>query len=232
MTENQEQELQELELKLIEKNKYVASVEQKISFRPKGQRSKWTSELIRAKYERNLIASDIKRIEAKSVFEENEVFLKDYEEREKINKEKKRVLTLLKEYKENPTITLPIKIQKDKPDFSKIGDRIIDENEVALINAQRGFNSARQRASKRSSVGTGGRALALQKTRNRLNEAIFDVSHEPILTEFRELLAEKEWKETIIDELESEIEGVQVIISKVEADFTFFEKHGLIKPKK
>lgn len=225
------EDIQELKQELVKAKKYVEFVEQKIAFRPKGGAGKWTAERIKAKKKENLIASDLKRIEAKDMFEETEAFLKDYEEQEKIAKEKERVLTLFKEYKEKPKIVFtPTEIQ-EKPDFSKIGDKIVEQNYEALKNAQIKYNSAKQKASKRSAVGTGQRAGNLQRAYNQLQEARFDVSHEPILIENKELRAEIEWRNTIIEELEAEIEEVQAIIDEHERNIALFEKHGLIKPK-
>jgi len=219
--------IEELELKLIEKNKYVATVEQKISFRPKGQKGRWTSELNKAKKQRDLIASDIKRLEAKPIFEETEAFY----EKEVIRKERERVLALFKEYKKNPIIAVP-KIQRKKPDFGKNSLKIIDRNYEELINAQRDFDSAKQRASKRSAVGTGDRASQLQRARNRLKLAIFDLEHEPIVIENRELRNEKKWLDTVLLEQEADIKEAQALIDKHERNFALFVKHGLIELKK
>lgn len=229
ISENQEfqQELQELEKELVRVNTRVQTIEQQINFRPLGQRGRFMTELNKTKKKRDLLSSDIERIKAKSVFEENEAFLKDYEEKEKIAKEKERVTSLFNEYKENPTITIPIRERKDKPDFNKIGNEIIDRNEVAVINAQREFSSTKQRSSKYSPAGAGNRASQLQKTRNRLADAVFDVSHEPILTNFAELFAEKKYFDMLIDSNEDEIKEVQKILDSVKKDIALMEKHDL-----
>ena len=227
-----EQEIQALKQELVRVNIHVQKIEQKIAFRQKGQRGRFMTELNKTKKHRDTIASDIKRIEAKATAKGTEIFLKDFEKQELQELEKERVLALFNEYKENPNIfSIPIKIQRDKPNFSEIGDRIIDRNREELEKAQIEYNSAYQKASKRSAVGTGQRTANLTIARKRLNEALFDVSHEPILTEFRELLAESEWLETVIVEREAEIEERQSQIDKIEKDFALFEKHGLIKPK-
>ena len=146
--------IQELEQELIRANARVQIIERKISFRAKGQRGRFMAEFNKAKKHRDLIASDIKRIEAKPMFEETDAFIK----KERIREEKERVLDLFNEYKENPVITIPIKTQKEKPDFCSIGNRTIDRNKEVLKQAQKEFDLVKQQSLNRSPVGKGVRA--------------------------------------------------------------------------
>ena len=221
----------QLKQELIDINKHIGSVEQRISFRGKGRAGKWTAILIKAKARKTEILADINHENNRDSAEETEAFLKDYDEKEKIRKEKERVLALFNEYKENPVITIPIKTQKEKPNFSSIGDKTIKRNYEELKQAQREFDLVKLQSENRSPVGKGVRAGALQRVRNRLNLALFDVEHEPIVIDNKELRAEIRWLETIIEEEEVRIEELQAIIEEHERNFILFEKHGLIKPK-
>ena len=236
--QSSEEKIEKLELGLIKANKRVATCKQKIEFKIQNGNatSKWTGELNKADFEIQDIVNRIKLLKRIEDDKLTEVFLREHEADEKIFKEKRelvkertRVLALFKEYK--PTIIVPIKEKKEKPDFSKIGDKIIDQNMNVITRADYLYNTALKVSQKASPVGTGNRATNLLKTREAYEKALFDVNHEPILCDFRELLSEKKYNDTVINSYEAELEEVQAIISKVEEDLALFEKHGLIKPK-
>ena len=233
----EQKEIEKLESDLIKKKQRVATCKQKIEFKIQNGNatSKWTGEFNKADFEVQDIVNRIKLLKKIEDDKITEALLKDYEEDDKIFKEKRelakertKALALFKEY---PTITIPIKEKKEKPDFSKIGDKLIDQNMNVIKRAEYLYNTALKASHKASPVGTGNRTTNLLKTREEYDKALFDVNHEPILCDFRELLSEKKYNDTVINSYEAELEEVQAIISKVEEDLALFEKHGLIKPK-
>lgn len=228
---SENQEVESLKQELIDINKHIGSVEQKISFRGKGRAGKWTAILIKAKARRTEIRVDISHENNKTTAEETKAFLKKYDEKERIKKEeaelvkeKEEAFALFKKYKENP-IPISVKEQKEMPNFDYIGIRIREIHQKDLKQAQNQFDSAKQKSENRSPAGKGNRAGEVQRARNELDMVLKGVKNEPILIEYRELRAEKEWKETIIKELEAEIDERQVGIDKIKKDFALIEKH-------
>lgn len=235
----EQKEIEKLELDLIKAKQRVATIENKISFRPKGKSSKWTEELIKA---RNVVQNIVNRINLLKRIEDDkltEAFLKDYDEKNKINEEEralaeeqKKALALFNEYKEN-TITKPELKLTPRPDFTEVGikwkqDRNLQEK---LKTAQKLFDSTNLRAKSSSPVGKSGRTAQLQKARDELASALKSVEKEAGNVEFYTLRAEVEWKETVIAEREAYSLELQAYIDKTEKDLALFEKHGLIEPE-
>lgn len=213
---------------LVSAETRVQSIEQKIAFRQKGNAGKYINELAKAKSERSRILSDINRENNKDTIEETDAFIKDFNKKERLRKEKEEAITLFKKYKENPPIiSVPIKEQKEMPNFDYIGVRIKKIHQKDLKQAQTQLDHAVQKSSKSSPVSRGKYTGQLQRARNHLNLILKGIEHEAILIEYRELRAEKEWLETIKEESEAEIEEVRAIINEHKRNIALFEKHGL-----
>ena len=239
--EVQSKEIEKLELDLIKKKQRVATVTQKIEFRPKGANSKWTEELIKSKAEVQDIINRInllKRIEDDKI---TEVFLKDYEEKEKIfeeervlAEERKKAFTLFEEYKNGEYLkNKPAEFKTTpKPNFDHIGVKNSREIQEALRLAQTRYNSIKLKSEGRSSAYSGKYTSDLTKARNNLNLiALRDAENEPILIENEVMKAEIEWKETILTEMEAYRKDMEAYIDKQEKELTLFVKHGLIESK-
>ena len=221
--------IEKLELDLIKKKQRVATVENKIAFRPKGNSSKWREELIKSKAEVQNIVNRINRIKRIEDDKLTAVILKDYEEDEKVRKEQARILVLFNKYKED-TITKPDFKPTPRPDFTEVGANWKKERNYqgALEIAQKAFDMAKLRAENSSPVGKSGRTSQLQIARNELNSALKSAEMEDGNVEFYSLRAECRWLETVLAETEAYIKNMRACIDKTEADLALFEKHGLI----
>lgn len=217
-------------------------LEQKIEFRKNGGSSigRFTSELIEVKSKINSLKAEISRESNKATAEETEAFLKDYDEKERIKKEEAELVkereeakALFEDIKSGKTKPKPIFKTTPRPDFSEIGIRMKKERnlEGALEKAQADFDSAKQKAEKRSPVGTGNRTVQLTRARNNLKMAKFDIEHLPIVIDFYELRAELKWQETVLTELKERKIEQEAEITELKSEFALLKKHGYIKPE-
>ena len=243
MISESENHLQNLQTELDKANTYITHLEKKIEFRRYGGSAvgRFTSELIKAKNNRDKIASDINR-RGGDLTETNDLIkyaLEVKEKSESIEKSTKELDEKLKAFslyidiltKQRPKKVFPE--MTPRPVFTEIGIEMKKERNVegVLKNAQKLFDQAKQKSENTSPVGKSDRTRQLTIARNALKLAKLDVERLPSLIEWYELRAEARWLDKVNIEKEEQVLEKQAYITELEAEFALLEKHGFIKTK-